>query len=160
MINFLQVAAIALATLALPVACLAHDYKIGPIEIGNPWSRATPASARAAAGYLVLTNKGTTADRLVSAGSSAADRVEIHEMRMDANVMRMRELARGITIEPGATVELKPGGLHIMLIELKTPLVKDQMVPVTLVFEKAGRIQVEFQVEALGAPAPADGHKH
>ncbi len=97
-------------------AVFAHDYTLGPIEIRNPWSRATPASARAGAGYMVLTNEGATADRLISAGSAAADRGEIHEMKMDGNVMRMRELDRGITLVRGATVELKPFGFHVMFI--------------------------------------------
>ncbi|MGZ3342315.1 MAG: copper chaperone PCu(A)C, partial [Reyranella sp.] len=78
-----------------------------------------------------------------------------HEMKMDGNVMRMRELEKGIEIPPGGTVELKPGGFHVMFMGLKAPFTKDSKVPATLVFEKAGSIDVELQVSALGASAPA-----
>ena len=138
-----------LAMLALPAA--ARDYTLGTIEIGNPWSRATPPTAQAGGGFLVLTNKGTTADKLIAVKSTASDKVEIHEMKMDGNVMRMRELDKGLEIPPGATVTLKPGGYHIMFMELKAPFAKDAKVPVTLVFEKAGSIDVELLVQAMGA---------
>jgi copper(I)-binding protein len=134
---------------ALPA--LAQDYKIGSIEITTPWSRATPPSARTGGGFMTITNKGTVADRLVSARSNASDKVEIHEMQMDGNVMRMRELAKGLEIPPGVTVMLKPGSYHIMFMELKAPLAKDAKVPLTLVFEKAGSIDVQLNVEAMGA---------
>ena len=78
-------------------------------------------------------------------------------MKMDGAVMRMRALENGIALPPGQTVELKPGSYHVMFFGLKAPFVKDRQVPATLVFEKAGRIDVEFQVEALGATRP-DGH--
>ncbi|MBS0539002.1 MAG: copper chaperone PCu(A)C [Proteobacteria bacterium] len=146
------------AALAAPAA-FAHDYKVGSIEVGHPWSRATPPTAPSAGGFLTLANKGATADRLVAIESPAAKQVELHEMKMDGNVMRMRELENGVTLAPGQTVELKPGGYHVMFIGLKAPFVKDQKVPATLVFEKAGKVEVEFAVEALGAPAPSD-HKH
>ncbi|HET6224409.1 MAG TPA: copper chaperone PCu(A)C, partial [Dongiaceae bacterium] len=100
------------------------------------------------------TNTGTTPDRLVAVKSPAADKAEIHEMKMDGNVMRMRELDKGLEIPPGATVELKPGGLHIMFMGLKAPFAKDQRVPITLVFEKAGSIDVDLTVAALGAQGP------
>ncbi len=102
---------------------------------------------------MTIINKGTTADRLVAARSAASDKVEIHEMKMDGSVMRMRELEKGVEIPPGGTVVLKPGGYHIMFMELKAPFAKDTKVPVTLVFEKAGTIDVPFTVEAMGAGA-------
>jgi copper(I)-binding protein len=139
----------AVCLLALPAG--AQDYKIGSIEITKPWTRATPPSARTGGGFMTITNKGTVADRLVSARSNASDKVEIHEMQMDGNVMRMRELANGLEIPPGATVMLKPGSYHIMFMELKAPLAKDAKVPLTLVFEKAGSIDVQLNVEAMGA---------
>jgi periplasmic copper chaperone A len=138
---------------------VALDYKLGDIEIGQPWSRATPPTAPAAGGYLAVTNKGNAPDRLVSVESRAAGRVEIHEMAMEGSVMRMRALDNGVAIPPGLTVELKPGGYHVMFMELKAPFVKDTKVPATLVFEKAGRIDVEFEVAAMGAGPPAS-HKH
>lgn len=139
----------AVCLLALPAG--AQDYKIGSIEITTPWTRATPPSARTGGGFMTITNKGTVADRLVSARSNASDKVEIHEMQMDGNVMRMRELANGLEIPPGATVTLKPGSYHIMFMELRAPLAKDAKVPLTLVFEKAGSIDVQLNVEAIGA---------
>jgi len=132
----------------------AQQYKVGSLEIDQPWTRATPPTAKAGGGFVTITNKGTTPDRLVAARSAASDKVEIHEMKMDGNVMRMRELDKGLEIAPGATVALKPGGYHIMFMELKAPFAKDAKVPVTLVFEKAGSIDVPFTVQAMGAGAP------
>ena len=133
----------------------AHDYKVGSIEIVQPWSRATPSTAPSAGGFLTLTNKGDVPDRLISIETPAAKQVEIHEMKMDGVVMRMRELENGVVLPPGQTVELKPGGYHVMFMGLKAPFAKDQKVPATLVFEKAGRIDIEFQVDALGATQPS-----
>ena len=140
------------AILALPAFAL--DYKLGAIEIGQPWTRATPPTAESGGGYLVLKNTGTTPDRLIAVKSPAADRVEIHEMKMDGNIMRMREVEKGIEIPPGATVELKPGGFHVMFMGLKAPFAKEAKVPLTLVFEKAGSIDVDLMVQAMGAQAP------
>jgi copper(I)-binding protein len=138
--------------LALPAFAL--DYKLGAIEIGHPWSRATPPTAESGGGFLAITNTGTTPDRLIGVKSPAADKVEIHEMKMDGNIMRMREVERGIEIPPGATVELKPGGFHVMFMGLKAPFAKEAKVPLTLVFEKAGSIDVDLMVQAMGAQAP------
>jgi len=140
---------LALGLLATPA--WAHDYKLGSLEIDHPWTRATPPTAPTGGGFLTVTNKGTTPDKLVSAKSPAAGAVEIHEMKMEGNVMRMRELPSGLEIAPGATVTLAPGGLHLMMMGLKAPLKQGEKVPVTLVFEKAGKIDVELAVEAMGA---------
>lgn len=147
--------AAAASLLALPA--MAQDYKVGSIEITTPWTRATPPSARTGGGFMTITNKGTVADRLVSARSNTSDKVEVHEMRMDGNVMRMRELAKGLEIPPGATVTLKPGSYHIMFMELKTPFAKDAKVPLTLVFEKAGSIDIQLDVQAMGAMPQGHG---
>lgn len=148
--------ATAIAAFALPA--FAHDYKVGSLEIGNPWTRATPPSAQSGGGFLTITNKGTTPDRLVAVRSTASNKTEIHEMKMDGNVMRMRELEKGLEIPPGATVELKPGSYHLMFMELKAPFAKDAKIPATLVFEKAGSIDVELSVAAMGAASPAMKH--
>ena len=145
-----------LATLAFPA--YARDYKAGAIEIVNPWTRATPPTAPSGGGFLMLTNTGKTADRLIAVKSPTAGKVEIHEMKMDGNVMRMRELEKGLEIPPGGSVELKPGGYHIMFMGLKAPFEKDTRVPATLVFEKAGSIDVELSVVPMGAGAPAAKH--
>jgi periplasmic copper chaperone A len=142
--------------LALPAVAL--DYRLGAIEIRQPWSRATPPTAEAGGGFLSLTNTGTTPDRLIAVKSPAADKVEIHEMKMEGNIMRMRAVEKGIEIPPGATVELKPGGFHVMFMGLRAPFAKDTKVPLTLVFEKAGSIDVELVVQAMGAGAPAAKH--
>jgi copper(I)-binding protein len=153
----LRCLALAASLAAIAFSAHARDYKIGAIEIKNPWTRATAPTAPSGGGFLVITNTGTTPDRLIAAKSSAAGKVEIHEMKMDGNVMRMREVEKGIEIPPGGSVELKPGGYHIMFMGLRAPFEKDTNVPATLVFEKAGSINVELSVMPLGAGAP--GHK-
>jgi periplasmic copper chaperone A len=145
-----------LAVLGLPAAALAHSYKAGAIDIGHPWSRAAPAGVTGA-GFLTLTNKGGTADRLVGAKAEIARAVELHNHIMDGDVMRMRPVA-GIDIAPNTEVKLAPGGFHIMLIGLKQPLVKGTRVPLTLVFEKAGEVPVELAVEAAGARGTEHQH--
>jgi copper(I)-binding protein len=104
-----------------------------------------------------IENTGKAADRLVGASTPAAERVELHTMAMDGNVMRMREVA-AIDLPPGQTVALEPGRLHLMLMGLKSPLKADTKVPLTLKFEKAGEVQVELKVEA--ADAGPGGHQH
>ena len=148
---------LATAVSLLAVPSMAQDYKLGSLEITTPWTRATAPTARTGGGFMTITNKGTTADRLVSARSTVSEKVEIHEMQMDGSVMRMRELAKGLDIPPGATVMLKPGSYHIMFMELKAPLAKDAKVPVTLVFEKAGSIDVQLNVQAMGAMPQGHG---
>jgi periplasmic copper chaperone A len=135
----------------------AHSYKLGALEIGHPWSRATPKSADSAAGYLTIKNTGSTPDRLVAASLSDATTGQIHQMTMDNGVMQMREIPNGLEIKPGETVELKPQSYHVMFTGLKGPLVKGQMVKGTLTFEKAGTIDVEFAVQAAGSPGPEEG---
>ena len=156
--SFLRSAAIAALAAFAAVSAHAHDYTHGTLQIVHPWARATPPSAKAGGGYVTVINKGTAADRLVGARSAAADKVEIHEMRMEGTIMRMRELDKGVELPAGATVTLMPGGYHIMFMGLKAPFQKDVRVPVTLVFEKAGPIEVEFTVEAMGTTQPA--HRH
>ena len=148
-----------LAALALATPVLVHGYKAGQIEIGHPWSRAAPAGVTGA-GYLTLTNKGATADRLVGGRAEIARTVEIHTSTMEDGVMRMRPLP-AVEVAPGVEVKLAPGGMHLMLIGLKQPLVAGSRVPMTLVFEKAGEVQVELAVEAAGArAAPTHDHNH
>jgi periplasmic copper chaperone A len=134
----------------------AYDYKVGALEIDRPWSRAVPKGASVAAGYLTIKNTGTEPDRLVSGSTPVAGKFEIHEMSMDKGIMKMRPLSVGLEIKPGETVELKPGSIHIMMMGLKQPIEKGKPFKGSLVFEKAGPVDVDFAVEALGAtPAPA-----
>ncbi|MBQ8104557.1 MAG: DUF1775 domain-containing protein [Afipia sp.] len=133
--------------------------KAGDLIVAAPWTRATPGGAKIAGGYLKITNNGKSADRLLSAISAGADRVEIHEMSMTDGVMKMRPLTDGLTIKPGETVELKPGGFHIMFMDIKQPLKQGDKLKATLTFEKAGKLDVTFDVNAMGATSePA--HKH
>ena len=132
-------------------AASAHSYKLGALEIGHPWARATPPTAPTGGGFLSVKNTGTTPDRLISVSSPAAETVQVHEMKMEGNVMRMREIAGGLEIPPGATVTLAPGGMHLMMMGLKAPLKQGERVPLSLVFEKAGKIDVELAVVAMGA---------
>ncbi len=157
-----SVAALLLALMAS--GANAHEYKVGPLVIGHPWSRATPKNAPVAGGYLKITNTGTTPDRLTGGSVEVAKGFEVHEMSMDGGVMKMRELKNGIEIAPGATVELKPGSYHIMMTTLSRPLTKGERVKGSLTFEKAGKVDVEFAVEAIGG-SPAGQpkmkeHKH
>jgi copper(I)-binding protein len=134
----------------------AHEYKLGSLEIGHPWARATPKGATIAGGYLSIKNTGSATDRLVGGSVEVANRVEVHEMRMDQGVMQMREI-KAIEIKPGETVEFTPGSYHLMFVDLKHPLQKGDRVRGTLNFEKAGSIDVEFVVEGLGAQSPNAG---
>lgn len=149
--------AAAMLTLASVVA-LAHDVAVGPLKIDHPWTRATPAGAKVAGGYLTIQNTGTAPDRLVGGSSEIAGRIEIHEMAVKDGVMTMRPLDSGLEVKPGDKAELKPGGYHIMFMDLKRPLKEGEAVKGTLQFEKAGVVAVEFAVQAVGAREPA--HKH
>ena len=144
---------------ALSCSAHAYDYKVGGLEIDHPWSRAVPKGATVAAGYVTIKNTGTEPDRLVSGSTPVAGKLEIHEMTMDKGVMKMRPLAAGLEIKPGETVELKPESFHLMLTNLKQPIEKGKPFAASLVFEKAGPVDVEFAVEAVGAtPAAAPAH--
>lgn len=143
----------ALALLAAPAT--AHDYRHGPLTITHPWSRATSPRAAVGAGFLAIHNSARQADRLVSAGSPLADRVEIHSMRTENGIMRMRRLPEGVVIPAGGDAILAPGGNHLMLIGLKRPLQQGEMVPATLRFEHGGTVAIAFKVEAADALQPA-----
>jgi hypothetical protein len=126
----------------------AHDSTLGELTIHHPWSRATPHKAEVAAGYLLIENEGTTADRLVGATFEQAGTTQIHTVIMDGDVMKMVELKEGIEIPAGGRVELKPKSLHLMFMDLKAPLKQGETIDGTLTFERAGTVAVEFSVEA------------
>jgi copper(I)-binding protein len=133
------------------VPALAQEYKAGPIRIEAPWIRATPAGAQVAGGYMKIENTGKEADRLLGGSTGIAGKFEIHEMKMSGNVMRMRELDKGLDLAPGQTVELKPGSYHVMLLDLKQLPKAGDKVKGTLMFEKAGKVEVEYTVRGMGA---------
>jgi copper(I)-binding protein len=148
-------AALSAVVIAAPVR--ADDVKAGDLVISQAWSRATPGGAKVAGGFLTIENKGSTPDKLVSVSAEIAGKAEVHEMAMDNGVMKMRPLDKGLVIEPGKTVKLAPGGNHLMLQELKGPFKEGEKVPVTLVFEKAGKVSVSLDVQGVGAQAPGGG---
>lgn len=134
----------------------AHEYKAGELLIDHPWTRATPKGAAVAGGYAKITNHGSEADRLVGGSAAPAANFEIHEMSVENNIMKMRQLTDGLEIKPGETVELKPGSYHLMMMGLKEPLKEGEKVKGTLIFEKTGTVEVEYKVEAMGATMDHD----
>jgi periplasmic copper chaperone A len=144
--------------LAGPAVAQTASYKLGDLLIQAPWARATPAGAKVGGAYLKITNNGTQPDRLVGGSLTGARDVEVHEMSMANNVMKMRHLKDGLEIKPGQTVELKPGGYHLMLTGLSDGLKQGQKVKGSLSFEKAGTVEVEYAVAPVGAAS--GGHTH
>jgi periplasmic copper chaperone A len=153
--------------LAILAACLsmtnvaiatAEEFKAGSLVIDQPWSRATPKGAKVAAGYLGIKNEGAEADKLVGGSTPAAGKVQIHEMTMKDGVMTMRPVAGGLTIEPGKSVTLAPNGYHVMFMDLKAPFKQGEKVHATLQFERAGKVDVVFDVQSVGAQAPMPMH--
>jgi copper(I)-binding protein len=136
---------------------IAHDYKAGSLTIEHPYTTATPGSNAAA--YLTVRNDGAEADRLIGAKGDLAASVELHTSSDASGAMQMRQV-EAIDIPAGQSVSLKPGGDHIMLIGLTAKLTENGMVPLTLVFEKAGEVQVELDIEAAGKDHHGGGHDH
>lgn len=145
------------AQAAASAAAASAQVKVGDLVLDAPWTRATPGGAKVAGGFLKITNTGSAPDKLLSASFERAAKGEVHEMSMANGVMTMRELAGGLEIAPGKTVELAPGGYHLMFMDLKQPLKEGEKVKGTLVFEKAGKVDVTFDVRGIGATAPAAG---
>jgi periplasmic copper chaperone A len=141
---------------AAAALALAHDYTLAGVKIEHPWARPTVPGQHTGGAFLLVSNPGTSADRLLGGRTPAAERVEMHTMRMEGEVMRMRELA-AVDVPARGRVEFKPGALHLMLTGLKAPLKAGDKVPLVLRFEKAGEIEVSLQVE--NAP-PEAAHKH
>ncbi len=135
-----------LAAMLLFAACAAAQT--APVQVTDAWARATPGMAETGAAYLTL--RSATADRLIGVSTPVAKKAELHEMKMQAGIMKMRPLA-AIDLPAGQPVTLKPGAKHIMLVGLKAPLRAGQTVPLTLQFEKAGAREVTVAVEKPGA---------
>jgi copper(I)-binding protein len=144
------VSGLALAGGAL--AAQAHSYKLGDIDIGHPYARATAPGQPTGGAYLRLENRGAP-DRLVSVTADVSRSVELHEMKMEGDVMRMRQI-EAIDVPANKAVILQPGGTHIMLVGLKSPLKAGDRFPMTLKFEKAGEVKVDVSVEAPKADGP------
>ena len=144
------------------VPAVAQSYGAGPIVIEAPWSRATPGGAKVASGYMRIINRGPEPDRLIGGTTTVAGRLEVHESSSVDGVARMTPLAGGLVIRPGESVELKPGGVHVMLADLKHPLKEGDVISGTLMFERAGTVSVQYRVGSIGAQgaAGADHHQH
>lgn len=151
----MPLAAVALGLIMLATPAGARDVRAGALRLTDAWSRPTPPGARVGIGYVTIANTGNRPDRLLSGTSPAVERVEFHEMKVDGGVMRMRPVAGGIVIPPGTSVVLGMGGHHVMLIGPRKPFVAGGQVPVTLRFEKAGALAVNFDVRNTPPQASA-----
>jgi copper(I)-binding protein len=137
-----------------------NETKVGPLKIENPQARSTVPAQNMSGGFMKIENDGTAADKLISASSSVSKSMELHTMSMDNNVMRMREV-KSIDLPAKSKVELRPGGLHLMFIDLNQQLKAGEIIPVKLKFEKAGEVEVKFQVMGTKPPAHGQpGHDH
>lgn len=155
------------ATAAAPVPVKADsETKAGALAIEMPWLRATPGGAKVAGGYVTVRNTGAEPDRLTGAAIARAGRGEIHTMSTENGVMKMAPVAGGLTIAPGESVALKPGGLHLMFLDLTDGLRAGETISGTLTFERAGTVPVTFTVAPIGAQGPgaaapeSGGHAH
>ncbi len=133
-------------------------FTVGDLELAGGFTRATLPNAPVGGGFLTITNHGTADDRLLSASSPIAADTQIHEMKMEGDVMKMTELPDGLLIPAGETVTLSPGGFHLMFMSLNQALVEGTEVPVTLTFEHAGTIDIALGVAGISADAPGGHH--
>jgi hypothetical protein len=138
----------------LMLLVLAASPVCAQVSVEQPWSRATPPGAKIGVGFMRLKNAGSAAARVVGASSPVAGRVEMHVTTRDGDVMRMRQV-ESFDVPAGGAFELKPGGAHLMLMDLQRPLQQGERVPLTLKLESGGVLEVELPVEALGARRPA-----
>ena len=134
----------------------AQSAKVGSVQIENAYTRSTVPGQMAAGGFMKIENKGAV-DELISASSPVAGEVQLHEMAMEGNVMKMRQV-KEVVVPAGGAVELKPGGMHLMFINIKAPLTAGETVPVKLKFAKAGEVEVKMPVNAMGAQGGAMKH--
>ncbi len=148
-----------LLVLAATPPALSAQTGAGAIRVSDAWLRETAPGQTAGGGFLTIANSGTADDRLTGGSSPRAAQVQVHDMRMDGGVMRMRPLEGGLSVPAGGTVALKPGGLHIMLTGLKQPLKRGETVPVTLDFARAGKVTVRFAVQPI-THGTGGGHDH
>jgi hypothetical protein len=150
-----------LALAAVLMVAAVPAFAQSSIQIEKPWARATPAGAKTGAAYMTIDNKSNVTDRLTGASSDVAKTLQIHEMKVVEGTMKMREIPGGLPVPAGGSVVLKPGGFHVMLIELNQPLKAGETFALTLVFEKAGKVSIKVPVEAMGAShdsMPGMGH--
>lgn len=143
----------------MTTGAVARSYRAGPLSIQHPWSRETAVGQAVGGGFLTISNSGPSEDRLLSCTTPVAGEVQLHTMTMDGGVMRMRQVTGGIAIPVRGSVELKPGGYHIMFMGLKRQLRQGERFPVTLRFQRAGSVTVQFAVQPVGSTGPMEvGH--
>lgn len=148
-----------LSLLMMTVSAYAsHEVKLGNLMIEDPYARPTVSAQKVGGAFLHIENKGA-ADKLIGASSTISKEVQLHMMSMEGNIMRMREV-KAIDIPANGSVKLQPGGLHLMLIDLKAQLKEGDQIPVKLKFEKAGEIEVQFHVKDVRPAHGEPGHNH
>lgn len=144
---------------AMASAALAHDFRAGSLSIQHPWSRETAAGQAVGGGFLTITNRGAAEDRLISGSSPVATEVQLHNMTVDNGVMRMRQVEGGIAVPAKGSLQLRPGSYHIMFMGLKRQLRQGERFPVTLRFQRAGSVTVQFAVQPVTSTGPMEnGH--
>ena len=154
--TLLKVLLISAVGFGLASMAQAQSAKVGSVQIENAYTRSTVPGQMAAGGFMKIENKGAV-DQLISASSPVAGEVQLHEMAMEGNVMKMRQV-KEVVVPAGGAVELKPGGMHLMFINIKAPLTAGETVPVKLKFAKAGEVEVKMPVNAMGAQGGAMKH--
>ncbi|MFC4351206.1 copper chaperone PCu(A)C [Fodinicurvata halophila] len=135
------------------VTVQAQDFTLGNLQVDQPWARDSAGRTQTGAIFLTIHNRADTSDKLLSARSEIAEKVELHTHRHEDGVMRMRQV-EAIDVPAKGTTELAPGGHHLMLFDLEAPLQQDDSFPLTLTFEQAGNLKVEVVVEGVGTSAP------
>lgn len=130
-----------------------HSHEKGDIQVRHPWSRATPPGAKVAVGYMEIRNHGGKPDKLVSASTALAKSVEMHVTEREGEVMKMRQV-KGFEIPARERYELRPGGSHLMLVDIARPLKKGERFAMQLVFERAGELEIELEVQEQGSRRP------
>jgi copper(I)-binding protein len=151
--------ALAATVLAIHGTALAHDYKVGNIEIDDLWVRATAPGQKAGGGYMEIENEGKAPDQLIGIKSDAAESVSMHQTVTANGISTMREVDGGLAVPANGELKFAPGGYHIMFMKLKAPFKEGMEIPATLTFRDAGEVQVKFKVKPLTYKAPAmSGH--
>ena len=147
---------LAVVLAALPAVAPAQHHGAAALEVAQPWARATPGDAPNGAAYLTIVNHGHEMDRLVGVTSPVSRRVEMHTHTMEGGMMRMRQVS-AVEVHPGEPAVFRPGANHIMLIDLKEPLVEGESFPLTLTFDRAGPVETTVEVQGVGSMGPGGG---
>lgn len=150
--KFIQIASLAIViALTFVSGVFSQETRIGDLIIQHTTIRATPPKAPVSGGYMTIKNTGSTSDWLIGGSVSFAKKVEVHEMKMDGEIMKMRQIVGGLEIPAGGEVTLKPGGLHIMFMKLSERMSMGEKRMVKLMFKNAGEVEIEFEVKKFMA---------